>query len=1091
MQSTVVEDLTPDTPGDPFPYSNQFFVDDNTLLDDNFLTVGSEARQGINQANGYGDNANFRSPQFDPNALLNPRATAKRPQDTFHQNDLNDFTPNLGMGSMIERMHNVSTREEQPKKKLKANIDESDNRFIKSTFEGHAQNGIIGEHLKELREQGRKENGKSHVVDLTAGDETDDDVIITYDRSDQEICLGRLEKAFVQAFLIPTPKLGSSLGNHAMWPPLKVELRRRVSTDSVITVIDPAGKPFGKLDVRTSMALSPMMDAVKTNKIRLQARLIAHKKKPGESPGQSCSKLLEVIIVIYSPRKMAPGIGKFLSQKQLWLREPANPDRGVEYINPQQEHLVMVQKTVTRGAASNSSGGQLQNTFVTRTAEEVRSDVINMFDSLTPTEDLPEMEQDSRVITPLLKHQKQGLYFMVDREKDYSIEENGSDKNSLWRVKFAVNGQRVYYNVITGNEFRTKPPPVLGGILADMMGLGKTLSILSLITSTMDAAAHWATLSPQQFPDRPPLLLNSKATLLVAPVSTMTNWEEQIRTHLQPNSVKAYIYHGSNRKQDVKELATYDIVITTYSTIAADSDNKRFRVRPIDQTNWFRIVLDEGHMIRTQSSRQSQTVCALSAQRRWAVTGTPVQNRLDDLGALIKFLRIKPFDEKGAFQQFIMAPFKNADPEILPKLRLLVDSITIRRLKDRIDLPPRHDIIIKLEFSEEERLLYEWFARDSAQKVRAVTQQRKDQKSLGGKTYVHILRAILRLRLLCAHGQELLSDEDMKMTEGLSASSAIDLGDDEDEEKPALTPKQAYDMLHLLKESENDECSMCRTRLFQKETDDIPEPRSDNIIGHMTPCYQIVCPSCIEDFLAMMSVRASPDNYMTCPLCEQYVKCSLFELTFDKLEEEEATRNRIRDNPKLARQLNRYSGPHTKTKALLNSLLTDQQWSLNHPEEPPIKSVVFSGWTTHLDLVALALEDNHLKYTRLDGRMSRQARSESMKVFREDPAICIILISISAGGLGLNLTTANKAYVMEPQFNPAAEAQAVDRVHRLGQKREVYVTRFIMDRSFEEKMLELQKKKRDLADLSMNRNVKLDKEEAARQKMEELKSLFR
>lgn len=156
-----------------------------------------------------------------------------------------------------------------------------------------------------------------------------------------------------------------------------------------------------------------------------------------------------------------------------------------------------------------------------------------------------------------------------------------------------------------------------------------------------------------------------------------------------------------------------------------------------------------------------------------------------------------------------------------------------------------------------------------------------------------------------------------------------------------------------------------------------------------------------------------------------------------------------------------------------------------------IRSVIFSGWTSHLDLIQIALEDNNFQYTRLDGRMSRTQRRTALDVFQNDKDVPIILISIGAGGLGLNLTTGSKVYVMEPQYNPAAEAQAVDRVHRLGQTREVTITRFIMEDSFEEKMLELQQKKVQLADLSMNRNVKLDKAEAARKRLEDLKSLFR
>ena len=122
--------------------------------------------------------------------------------------------------------------------------------------------------------------------------------------------------------------------------------------------------------------------------------------------------------------------------------------------------------------------------------------------------------------------------------------------------------------------------------------------------------------------------------------------------------------------------------------------------------------------------------------------------------------------------------------------------------------------------------------------------------------------------------------------------------------------------------------------------------------------------------------------------------------------------------------------------------------------------------------------------------MTRENRDKSKQALREDPSIRVMLVSIGAGGLGLNLTTANKVFMMEPQFNPAAEAQAVDRVHRLGQDREVTIKRFIMDGSFEEKMLVLQDKKKALADLTMSRERK-SKEESTRMRMEQLRSLFR
>lgn len=115
--------------------------------------------------------------------------------------------------------------------------------------------------------------------------------------------------------------------------------------------------------------------------------------------------------------------------------------------------------------------------------------------------------------------------------------------------------------------------------------------------------------------------------------------------------------------------------------------------------------------------------------------------------------------------------------------------------------------------------------------------------------------------------------------------------------------------------------------------------------------------------------------------------------------------------------------------------------------------------------------------------MARKARGKALEAFRDDPEIQVILVSIGAGGVGLNLTAASKVFMMEPQYNPAAEAQAVERVHRLGQVRDVEIVRYIMRGSIEEAILEVQKAKTEMADMTMNRNHKVSK---AQEQMETL-----
>ena len=126
------------------------------------------------------------------------------------------------------------------------------------------------------------------------------------------------------------------------------------------------------------------------------------------------------------------------------------------------------------------------------------------------------------------------------------------------------------------------------------------------------------------------------------------------------------------------------------------------------------------------------------------------------------------------------------------------------------------------------------------------------------------------------------------------------------------------------------------------------------------------------------------------------------------------------------------------------------------------KALVFSQFTSFLALVRKAVEEAGLPYEYLDGRTTdRQAR---VKRFQEDPECRLFLISLRAGGLGLNLTAAEYVFLLDPWWNPAVEAQAIDRAHRIGQTRQVFAYRLIARDSIEEKVLELQARKRDLAD---------------------------
>ncbi|KAE9964077.1 hypothetical protein BLS_008668 [Venturia inaequalis] len=1030
------------------------------------------------------------SSKHDPKALLNPKSNALPPRnkrDTPSEEDsIDDATNGLGMSSMLSQVHGLKSRENAPKKRRKIDDPEigEDEARSKSTSERVDTGGQMGHALKE--EQRRLQESQpvqsSSMVDLTAEDDDDDECVLVEppnkkpnNEDDQEVCLGKIPFSVV-ASLIPGPKPESRLQPTATkWPAMKLDYR--IGAALIITLIDPARRHFAKVDFRTAGALKPLL--ISGLGVRAKFTLDARPRLSSENPGSPTSARMKVTTLLFAPRKHNVQIGRMLTLKSVKL-EDTNAGFSYLLVNP---HSVTNTNTPPSASAYafGAKGFTIGTGYINRTNEEVTSDVLNMFDSIIKTEDLPEMEGDPRITTDLLKHQKQGLYFMTNREKiPLPNADNSDDGFVLWRSKVKGNGVKIWYNVISGHEASHRPPPIRGGILADMMGLGKTLSILAMLVGTLEEAVQFATFPPPRTAQRA-LVRNSKATLLVCPVSTVSNWEDQVKTHIAPNSIRYYIYHGASRCQDIEELAEYDLIITSYHTMAAEKT--KGGKRPIWSTNFFRIVLDEAHQIRTPSTAMAIAVCELEAQRRWAVSGTPIQNRLEDLGSLIKFLRIQPFDQKGAFTQFIVAPFKQADPEILPKLRLLVDSITLRRQKDHITLPERSDKIVRLDHTKEEDLTYQFFLADSQAKIKAISAA---GARLRGKQTASVLKTILRLRLLCVHGEEMLSDTDRKLMTGISSNNAIDLTED-DAGEPAMSQQQAFEMLELLRDSEANECSMCQKKIEPNDDDEDDEDyevRSNtNTMGYLMNCNEIFCTNCFPAYMEEVAQVVGEDNYLNCPRCQEWVKNSWFELKASEFVEWEQAKARVRANPKLAKQLGYYHGPHTKTKTLVASLLSFNEWSANNPDEAPIKSVVFSYWTTHLDLIQYAFEANNITYTRLDGKMARKARGKAIEAFRDDPEIQVILVSIGAGGVGLNLTAASKVFMMEPQYNPAAEAQAVERVHRLGQVRDVEIVRYIMRGSIEEAILEVQKAKTEMADMTMNRNHKVSK---AQEQMETL-----
>ncbi|KAJ2172095.1 hypothetical protein GGF45_004761 [Coemansia sp. RSA 551] len=131
------------------------------------------------------------------------------------------------------------------------------------------------------------------------------------------------------------------------------------------------------------------------------------------------------------------------------------------------------------------------------------------------------------------------------------------------------------------------------------------------------------------------------------------------------------------------------------------------------------------------------------------------------------------------------------------------------------------------------------------------------------------------------------------------------------------------------------------------------------------------------------------------------------------------------------------------------------------------KCVVFSQWTSMLNLIEPLLEEQGIRFTRLDGGMPRPQRESNLRRFKQDPDVEVLLLSLRAGGVGLNLAHASHVFLMDAFWNPSVENQAIDRIHRLGQLNPITVTRYFIKNSIEEKIMKLQVRKAKIVDISL------------------------
>jgi len=704
---------------------------------------------------------------------------------------------------------------------------------------------------------------------------------------------------------------------------------------------------------------------------------------------------------------------------------------------PVQQHQQQQQEPVIDGTQDDEGG-------------ELNSDQLNMFydnaESARSKLEGETAEPGPTFKLRLFPYQKRGLSWMLAREREMgTVDEAKSETHPLWTEFKWPQGDQFWANLNSGELSLSRPTLALksrGGILADDMGLGKTISALALVHSGVNESKE-------------------HSTLIVAPMSLLSQWESEIqKATVSADKCGCFIYYGSNTNPSRNLLREFllsrrherKVVVTTYGTVKFEHDKRGH----LFSTNFDRIILDEAQNIKNRTTLAARACFDLRGQRRWVLTGTPVVNRLEDLYSLVRFIGVEPWDNFRFWKSFITEKFQKPETRetAMKTVQAIVAPICLRRTKAMKDpdtgqalvlLPKKTVEIKRIPFTNEERTLYSHlFAR-----VRASVQAKVLDGTATTK-YVAILKLLTRLRQVCCHpllllsneddsgdgtndGESLLSqppskrrrtDDDLKIDLTADMNLLIDKFSSASASMPSIeyTAETLKGLLdHPL---EKEECPIC--------SDLQEEPV-------LTECLHSACRDCMFTHLDYLKRRG---DATVCHICRSPVDAARL-FTVNK-------------NARRLQPLNQKM-QSSKVRALIAALTKNQHAG---------KAVVFSYFTSFMDLIEMNLHEAGFPVFRFDGGMSKNQRSSAIDGFLTSPhKNAVLILSQLAGGTGLNLVAAKHAYLMDPWWNYATESQAMDRIHRMGQRDEVQITRFIIEGSIEERMLKIQEHKHALSDL--------------------------
>ncbi|KAL7540398.1 hypothetical protein ACHAXR_010079 [Thalassiosira sp. AJA248-18] len=814
---------------------------------------------------------------------------------------------------------------------------------------------------------------------------------------------------------------------------------------------------------------------------------------------------------------------------------------------------------------------------------------------------------------------------------EYGQKRNGDEAarkyvhHPLWKRRFLATDDlgsvfAFYVNELLGIASATPPNPpkqCVGGILADAMGLGKTVMLLSLILKTKEAEAagemsackkevksersvkrkagtapkkedivdlsfeddesesdcqvdddeSWSDEQNQTIAKKTSIKAgNSKGTtLVIAPLSLISQWEEEMASK---TDLSHLVYYDSAKKATGGDtFSCVDVVVTTYGTIQSEfaslsrmngGSMEPGQSHPLLQFDWKRIILDEAHGIKNPSTVVSKACCMLKAQTRWTVSGTPIQNSLQDVYGLLKFLRHEPWSEATFWKNAITNSLSGASTgagnastmvkeddtaakkesssgklvasAAFGRVRRVLAPIILRRTKDTLtedgtpilSLPPIDFSLVNVTLSPPEREFYSALLERSQSVFEGFL-----KSGTASKSWFAIFSLLQRLRQSCNHVS-------LTVNKKLDKSELARLRDSHEVVRAELSSNEVgegavddsflSDLLTKFKKNNNavananeafatqvaqslSQCVQSSEYLTTECPICLDEPRVDDAVH--TPCAHMFCRKCLLSEFEEQVIRSNKktaNNMLknagasnlskieggSCPVCNEYVKSSCI-IQIEKSENGELVSKYLNQLPESEKE----NSPNTSTEILQRDVVAretlelalngassskleavtnelDEVWS----QDPGSKILIFSQYLGFLDIIGGAMDELGVECFRIDGKMSLKERIAMIGKFNKnrtskqtsfsEEGVCqrgsVFLVSMKAGGVGLNLVAASSVFICDPWWNQAIEDQCINRIHRIGQHAKVVrVRKFVVTDSVEEKIVSLQEKKKGMA----------------------------